>query len=514
MPRCLLPLLGLLASCGSNSASQHPNVILITLDTTRPDYLSCYESRRAPTPALDALASKGVLFEAALATSGVTPVSHASILTGEYQYRHGLRVLSAGSGFRLPPGQATIAGTLRDKGYSTAAVHSAFPVSGHFGFARDYDHFDSFDGALEWSDPTGQDKTKWDSKLQRRSDETVDRVLSALDQGASQGAPVFMWIHLWDPHDPNIKPPREYWNHLAEQMGQPTAANSALYEQFYATEVRFMDQQIGRLLGGLEERGLAESTLVAVTADHGEGLSDGYARHGWGKHRMTYQEQLHVPLIIAGPGVSPGVVSDMVSTVDIVPTLLELAGFSGEGYGGRSLKPLMEGEPLPPKNAYADQVNGYDWNASMVGARPDAAFLYTVCDGEWKLIYRPHMHEATELFNLVQDPLEEHNVLAENRAVYVRLLTDLAHRSPWVVEDFEITGEGDAGAQAALQGLGYTGGDEDEDDAPTRNLTWWWHCPEHDDYRRDSRRASDGTEQHAEDGCKLPVVPRTQWPPQ
>lgn len=503
--------LALVTACGGGAVDERPNVILITLDTTRPDFLSCYDSRRPATPSLDALAAGGARFEAALATSGVTPVSHASILTGRYPYQHGLRVLSAGSGFRLPASVPTIATTLREAGYATAAVHSAFPVSGYFGFDRDFEHFDSFDGALQWKDGD-QEKTGWSEHLQRRSDETVARVLTALDEGGEAGRPVFLWIHLWDPHDPNLKPPREYWSHLEAELAQGTSANSTIYEQFYAAEVRFMDSQIGVLLDGLRERDLVDNTLLAVTADHGEGLTDGYRRHGWGKHRMNYQEQLHVPLILSGPGIPPREIPDMVSTVDIVPTLLDLLGMPHEGYGGRSLRPLLEGGTLEPTTAYADQVNGYDWNASMVGPRPDAAFLHTVCDGEWKLIYRPHLHEATELFNLVQDPGEEHNVLAQHRDVYLRLMADLAARDPWVLEDFAITGEGDPGAQAALSELGYALGEEDgAPTAPTRDLEWWWTCPAHEGYRRETREGPDGSDAHGIEGCAQPVVPRTRW---
>lgn len=509
-------VLFLCAACGGGEEqAPRPNVILITLDTTRADALSSYGFPTPDwTPQLDKLAAEGARFSNAHATSAVTPVSHASILTGQFQYHHRLRVLSAASGFRLPEDQPTLATVLAEAGYDTGAVHSAFPVSGYFGFDRDFEHFDSFDGALEWKGDSTE-KTGWSEHLQRRSDETVNLVLAALDEGRDRAQPVFMWIHLWDPHDPNLKPPREYWSHLEAQLAQGVAANSTIYEQFYAAEVRFMDSQIGVLMDGLRERGMLDNTLLAVTADHGEGLSDGYQRHGWGKHRMTYQEQLHVPLILSGPGVSPRTIPDMVSTVDIVPTLLDLLGMPHEGYGGRSLRPLLEGGTLAPVTAYADQVNGYDWNASMVGPRPDAAFLHTVCDGEWKLIYRPHLHEATELFNLVQDPGEEHNVLAQHEDVYLRLMADLAARNPWVLADFAISGEGDPGAQAALAGLGYGGGEEGEEpDAPVRNLEWWWTCPAHEGYRRETREGPDGSDAHGIEGCAQPVVPRTLWPGQ
>lgn len=515
-PRALLPAVAALSLAVAAAivllrtdftpAARRPNVVLVTLDTTRPDYLSAYGGHNA-TPAFDALAAEGVRFDAVLSSSAVTPVSHATILTGRYQYEHGLRVLSAGSGFRLPEHEPTIATTLRAAGYVTAAVHSAFPVSGYFGFRRDYDHWDSFDGALEHH--PGDTKTSWDSRvLQRRSDETTDRCLAVVREARRAGAPFFLWIHYWDPHDPIVLPPPEFLSHI-DGSGDAGAANSNLYEQVYAAEVRFLDRQFGRLVEGLRAEGAYDDTLLAVTADHGEGLRDGFERHGWGKHRMTYQEQLHVPLLLRGPGVPAGPsVSQMVRTVDIVPTLLDFAGLDGTGYSGRSLRPLVEGGTLEPAVAYADQVNAYDANASMVVARPDAAFLFTVCDGEWKLTYRPHMFEATELFNLVQDPGETRNLVALHRDVYLRLMADLAARDPWVLAPFPDDGSAGDSLGQALEGLGYAGG---EDGGGGSDLDWWWTCPAHPDHRRPERAGADGSRRHGEDGCTQPVVPRTEW---
>ena len=485
------------AQCGGGSGA--PNVILITLDTTRPDYLSAYGGANR-TPALDALAAEGVRFDVALSASAVTPVSHATILTGRFPYEHGLRVLSAGSGFRLPESQPTIATVLREAGYATAAIHSAFPVSGYFGLDRDFQHFDSLDGALQVA--PGDQKTSWDTQsLQRRSDDTTDRAL-AFARDADR--PFFLWLHYWDPHDPILTPPKAFMSHLTGPT-QGAAAQSPTYELVYATEVRFMDQQLGRLFDGLRQAGLYDDTLIAVTADHGEGLADGYRRHGWGKHRMTYQEQLLVPLIVRGPGIAAGaVVRDMVRTVDVLPTLLDYLSLPHDGYSGRSLRALVEGEALPPAVAYADQINGYDFNASMVKARPDAAFLYTVCDGRWKLIFRPHM-DGSELFDLARDPGETRNVLADHPDVYLRLMADLAARDPWVLEAFPETGQAQEGVGDILDAIGYGG------DGEASDLDWWWTCPAHPEYRRDARESGTGSKRHAEDGCEQAVVPRTSW---
>ena len=211
-----------------------------------------------------------------------------------------------------------------------------------------------------------------------------------------------------------------------------------------------------------------------------------------------------------------GVVRDMVRTVDIVPTLLDYAALDGTGsqvarafrqtFSGRSLRPLIEGRPLPVAVAYADQINGYDANASMVKKRPDAAYLYTVCDGEWKLTYRPHMPERSELFQLSTDPREERNVLAREREVYLRLMADLARRNPWVLTPFPDDGSLDPDVATILEDLGYVG------TGSGLESTWWWTCPAHPELRRETRESDSGSRRHDAGGCQQPVVPRTQWP--
>ena len=515
-PTHLLPswrpiaLMGLVLATGCSPDRKPPNVLLVTLDTTRADYLSCYGGTNR-TPGFDALARSGVLFESALATSAVTPVSHASILTGLNPYEHGLRVLSADSGFRLPASSTTLAGYLKSAGYATGAVHSAFPVSGYFGFNQDFDRFESFDGSMQLL--PGAQKTTWNlDALQRRSDATTALALEVIDDLRSDGRPFFLWVHYWDPHDPTLLPPPEW---LTAVTASPAGgAHSARYEEVYAAEVRYMDRQFEGLTDGLEESGLRETTLIALTADHGQGLSDGFRRHGWAAHRMTYQEQIHVPLIFAGPGVPVATThSTLASTVDIVPTLLDLVGIpdlhpSQLRLGGRSLRPLLEGRDLPPGSAYADQVNGYDFNASMTGPRPDAAFLFTICDGTWKLIWRPHMPEASELFHLLRDPLETVNVIQSERQVYLRLMADLAQRRPWVLAPFQGDGsQAEDGVGEALQALGYGGGDG----AEGTGLVWQWTCPEHTEFLLPDPLASQAAHAHGVNGCERLLVPVSDW---
>jgi arylsulfatase A-like enzyme len=479
----------LLCAC-SGGKGHRPNVLLVTLDTTRPDYLSCYGNAANPTPGFDAIAADGVRFEHALSASALTPVSHASILTGKYPYHHGVRVLSADGGFRLRESEHTLAHTLREAGYRTLAVHSAFPVSSTFGFGRDFDVFDSLEGKMI--------QDKWDMlALQRRSDETTARALAAVD-GSPE--PFFLWVHYWDPHDAAFLPPPEYREDVAmDAAGKPVEDNPNR-DRLYADEIRYMDAQFAGLISGLRERGRLDNTLVIVTADHGEGLADGEERHGWHAHRLVYQEQIHVPLLLQGPGIPKGrVVSELARTVDIVPTIEDYLGMEQDrGLDGSSLRDLVEGKPDAPRIAYADQINGYDRNSGLGKSRPEENFLYCIVDGKWKLIYRPHMPAASQLFDLDADPEERTNLAESHRADYLRLLEELGNRRPWVLEPLPVDPQGGADIGSKVEGFGYSGSDIVHED-------WVWTCPAHPDFRQETAEPA----RHAD--CGRPLVPIARY---
>ncbi|MFT5199448.1 MAG: arylsulfatase A-like enzyme, partial [Planctomycetota bacterium] len=420
--------------------------------------------------------------------------------TGRLPYEHGLRVLAGGSGFHLNTDQPSIAAAFKSAGYRTGAIQSAFPVSRTFGLDLGFDEFKDLDGTFKKG--RAQTAAGWDlNRLQRRSDATTDLALDFVDTSEE---PFFLWIHYWDPHDSQLLPPDEF---MAKQpkiskRGVPIHQDNTA---IYAIEVEYQDSQIGRLFDGLRERGLMEDMLVAATADHGEGLSDGLARHGWYNHRMTYQEQLHVPLILAGPGVPRGLSKNrMVSTADIAPTLLDLAGLPASKGSGQSLLPFSG--PAPDSRnqwTYADQINAFDWNAGLIYKRPDSAFLYTVADGEWKLTYRPHMpFAASELFHLTLDPDEMHNKITTNPEEFRSLAENLAARSPWVFEPF--LGEGmDQESQEALANIGYG------HLQASGTLKWWWECALHPTTRVENRGRC--SIPHGEKTCSFPLLPRTDW---
>lgn len=452
------------AACGGKADPPRMNVLLVTLDTVRADFLGAYGHPGGITPNFDAVAKAGTRFDLAISAASVTPVSHASILTGLYPFEHGLRVLSAEGGYRLPTDKPTLATVLKERGYRTAAIHSAFPVSAHFGLERGFDLFQSFDAPMQ----VGPKGHTWDvQKLQRRSDQTTNLALDFLKKA---GDPFFLWVHYWDPHDPVLVPPPEFIpaDVPRNEHGQPLPGRA-----LYAAEMRYMDYEFGRLVQGLKDRGEYEHTLIVIVADHGEGLGD----HGWDHHRILYQEQIRVPLIVSLPGLYPAPSSAaLVRTIDVFPTVLDYLGVKGPGHiSGESLRNLMEGRADRERSAYADQLNALDLNANMVKKRPLDDYLYCAMDARWKLVYRPAHPEASELYEIGVDPHETKNVFAAHPDEVVRLKRELGRFDGWVTEPFAPIGNASsrAAAQLALGGLGYTGGD------PVPGQAWSWLCPVH-----------------------------------
>lgn len=455
---------GRTAGCGADGgpAGRGHNVVLVTLDTTRADFFSCYGYPYETTPHFDALAEQGARFEQCISVAAVTPVSHASILTGLYPYAHGLRVMFADGGFRLSDQVQTLPERLREAGYRTGAFLSSYPVTEVFGFDRGFEVFD-------WPAlPPSEQRTEkgdfqgWDGKQQRRSDLTTERAIEWLDQGPAD-QPFLLWMHLWDPHGGTAQPPEDLLREFVPEFLEPdfdrASVTNEQVRRYYAAQVKMIDRQFGRLVESLKQRGLYEDTLIVVVADHGEGLGD----HGWHSHRVLYQEQIRLPLLMAGPGLAPSRVDALVRSIDIVPTVFELLDLPGPPVQGQSLVPLTSGQPEPEgRLAYAEQLNKLDMNASMVKNRPNDDFVHVLMDSDWKLIYRPTHPELSELYGLTQDPRELQNLWGRGLPAQARLLGKLEQINPFRREPFPKTADGSAPDLDALRGVGYLLGAEDE----------------------------------------------------
>ncbi len=409
---------------GGASADQ-PSVILITIDTLRADRLSSYGSDRVATPHIDRLAAEGVRFANASSTVPFTLPAHSSIMTGLYPPSHGVR---ENVGYVLAPELVTIAERFRDAGYRTGGFVSAFVLDARWGIARGFDTYvDDFDLDAMAGANLGS--------VQRAGPETIAHALGWLDDAGGEG-PFFLWLHLFDPHDP-YEPPEPF---RSEYEGRP-----------YDGEVAYTDSLIGEFRAALEERGLFDESVVVLTSDHGEGLGyHGESYHGF----FVYDSTVHVPLIVRLPGgVEAGrVVDDAVSHVDISPTLIELLDLGGAGAAqGRSLLPDMQGlpNPLAERGVYAESfyaLDHYGW-----------APLRSFRTAGYKYIDTPD----PELYALLEDPNELTNVLLERRdvsrelrAAALELAAELDSAAPEAAPEPDLDEE----ALSQLRALGYLAG--------------------------------------------------------
>lgn len=412
-------LVSLALGCSQGSGVhdlERPVVVLITLDTTRADHLGCYGSDvPGISPRIDELASEGVLFTGSISQAAVTPVSHASILTGLYPYNHGLRVMHGEAQNRLGEERVTLAEVLRDVGFETGAFVSAVPVSEYFGFAQGFEHFDA-DFGPEGA-PDGRVAgagTVNTGAAQRRAGDTTSLALEWMEQ---RQAPFFLWLHYFDPHDYSLLPPAE----VMEGVTFSTDHRERL-KQIYDLEITYMDGELGRIFDKLREMGLWDNCIVVLTSDHGEGLGD----HDWWTHGLLYQEQVRVPLIVRAPGMPEGTsVHSLVRSIDILPTVGDLLGLDAAdlpAVDGVSLTALMTGESNDLHlSAYTDSVNRmvYKFTPEIVDEKDDMLFAL-ILDGRWKYIHHLREGHKSELYDLRNDPGELHDLARERPKLTLR----------------------------------------------------------------------------------------------
>jgi len=393
LPALLLPLAALLLllfalACARESGP--PNLVLISLDTTRRDHGSVYGYGRKTTPNLERLAEAGVRFSHAYAPAPTTGPSHATLFTSLYPITH--RVVK--NGRVLAPAHATLAERLLERGWATAGVVSSYVLDARFGWDQGFELWDDdFELASATTMvPSGDGGAE---VFDRKADATTRRALRWLEEERDASRPFFLFVHYMDPHEPWVAPSELLARFRTPDL--PLDGVSGMVAR-YDAEIAFTDQQLGALFDALDRLGLARDTVVAVTADHGEGLMDhGELHHG----TQLYEEQLRVPLLVRFPRRLPAgrVVEGPVSLLDLVPTLLALLGVepaAGDPMQGRNLVPVMEGrEALDPA-------------LPLFLFRPDNTEVpgeqYAVRQGDWKLIRGPG--ELRELFHLGADPRE------------------------------------------------------------------------------------------------------------
>jgi len=304
-----------------------PNILLVTVDTLRADRLGCYGSKAAPTPAVDALAGRGVLFSRAFAHTPSTLPSHANILLGLTPNAHGVH---DNSGFIVREDFLTLAEWLKAQGYATAAFVGAFPLDSRFGLVQGFDVYDDNYGSQGPTDMVF---------VERKADVVVGAAMEWLEGWTG---PWFLWVHLFDPHQP-YDPPEPF--------------KSRCRDRPYDGEVAYADSALAKLLDLVAAPQLRDRTAVIFTADHGESLGEhGESTHGY----FAYNATLHVPLILALPGAKSGRVDANVGHVDIFPTVCDLVGGKKpDGLQGRSLLPLVRGRGMPQQPIYFESLTAY-----------------------------------------------------------------------------------------------------------------------------------------------------------
>ncbi len=383
-------LLGFLAACRSKEdisrlTGQEPiNVLLISVDTLRADRLGCYGYKDIATPVIDEMAKMGVRFEKCISQTPLTLPSHTTMLTGTYPAFHGVR---DNGGFLVPQDLDTLAEVFKEHGFKTGAVVGAYVLDSKWGLNQGFDfYFDRFDVSRKEGFSMAD--------VQRRGDEVIDRALEWLDKNKKER--FFFFAHLYDPHTP-YDPPSPY----REQYSQ----------DLYLGEIAYTDSQLGRLWNFLKTEDLLKRTLVVFTSDHGESLGQhGEYTHGF----FIYQASLQVPLIIVLPQsrLRGRTVSQVVSLVDLMPTVLGLAGLPlPKDVQGRSLLPLLQGkadssaQPLAYSENFYPRFH-YGWNE-----------IQSVQDNRFKLILSPQ----PELYDLKNDPQEAKDLAGREPAVVRRL---------------------------------------------------------------------------------------------
>jgi len=361
--------------------TRSPNVVLITLDTTRADHLGCYGADAAETPNLDALAAEGVVFAQAQSPAPMTVPAHASLMTGLVPRRHGARDNAL---YPLPEEVPVLAELLAAHGYDTAAFVSSVVLDRRAGVSRG---FRVYDDRVRIG---RREAFNYEERAASQTNAAVFERLPELEQ------PFFLWVHYFDPHLPYV-PPEPYDIRFADRP--------------YDGEIAFMDAAVGRLLDALP------NSLVVVAGDHGESLGE----HGEASHGVfLYQSTQRVPLILAGPGIpSNRVVGQRVGLVDVMPTLLDLLKIDTTmDLDGRSLVPLLR------KKKKKSKVVSYEMETLFPSLAYDWAALRGIARGNLVAIDAPR----PEVYDLAADPDQERN-LGTGRAEARTMLDTLRRRA-------------------------------------------------------------------------------------
>lgn len=383
-------------------------VLLISIDTWRWDYLGFAKAgHEGLTPHMDRLAKEGMYFPHTFTPAPLTAPAHASMLTGLYPFRHGIR---DNWGFTLKNATVTLAELFQKKGYKTYAFVSAMTVGSHYGFHKGFQYYDEPSNTEEFSFQVNR----------RRGEETLQKLLPYLKRKEK----AFLFVHFFDLHLPYDLP--EYYQ-------------KRFKEHPYAGAVAYVDTLIGRIMQSLKEEKLLEKTLIVLTGDHGEGLGEhGEVSHGL----LTYNSTLRVPLVLWGTGKKPQTIFESVSLVDIMPTLLHILGMQKPGY--------MDGIDLfttsrEKRALHFEALYGY----FNLGLSP----IHGIISWPMKLMVKA----KPALYDLSHDHKERHNLIDKEKQT-ARQLKKYLRAFPWTLPERGGKTTKTLKEQKKLESLGYLSG--------------------------------------------------------
>lgn len=367
-----------IASGKTTPLQNSPNILLLTIDTLRPDHLGCYGYKSINTPNIDTLAQNGVLFTNAYSPAPITLPSHASIMTGQYPIRHGVHDNGI---FLLTNSAVTLAEILKKHGYHTGAIIASYVLAAQFGLKQGFDYY---------NDHFNQDEGGTPKIIEsyRKGKEVTELAQEWLQENYEK--PFFLWVHFFDPHSP-YHPPAPF--------------NSQYENRPYDGEIAYLDQCLGDLFEKMQKLHLQDNTLIILAGDHGEGLWEHQEQtHGL----FIYDTTIKVPLIFNyPPSIQKNVkVNSLASTIDIMPTILETFDIKLKKitYQGISLVPLLTGKKKKS-----------DRNLYCASRYPELNFNWAPLEGiitpdGWKYIEAP----KPELYNLTKDAHEKSNLYAKS----------------------------------------------------------------------------------------------------
>ncbi len=420
------------------------HVVLISMDTTRADALSCYENQYKTTANIDALAAEGVLFENAIAPVPLTLPSHSTMLTGTTPLYHGVH---DNTEYRLDESYVTLAEILKNKGFSTGAFVGSFMLDSQFGLDQGFDHYD---------DDLGFERSEIGIN-ERIGGETSRLACEWIDDHYMEK--MFLFLHFYDPHM-DYNPPAPYDSMFTgSSWGMPP-----VFKKFglYMGEIAYTDHCIGQVIDKLKSLGIYDSTLIVVTADHGEMLSEHKEiTHGY----FVYRSNIRVPLVFKLPGRSrPVRIKNLVGLVDIVPAICSLLDIE--------LSWHVQGKDISPYLLQNDPVNlqRHVYSESLTPTMYKCNTLLALVSDRYKYIQttRP------ELYDLIEDPKETNNLIDQDpnlvaqspESKRARLLQ--GHLQQIIEQTVKPDGsdnitEFDEETIARLEGLGYVSGGITED---------------------------------------------------